>query len=153
MGRDGGNWWVSLAVLATGFPAFDSPRLFTQWSNLTWKDVRVADFDGDGRDDITGRFNGNWWVAESTGAGGSAAITTLWATWAELAWQSVGAIDATGPPSGTGSGCGASFAGGASPSGPATLLATATRCDDETLKTFWSKSNKDEDFAARLAAG
>ncbi len=39
-----------------------------QWSpNLNWQDVRVGDFNGDGLDDIAGRYLGQWWVARSKG--------------------------------------------------------------------------------------
>lgn len=150
-GRNLGNWFVSLSTSAISAAAFAAPTLFAQWSNLAWKDVRVADFDGDGRDDITGRFNGQWWVAESTG-GNTTAVTTLWTTWAELAWKAIGAVDATGTPGdGTSSGGGGAFAAGGSSSGPGALLASAARLDDDPLAVFWAKADEDEEFAGLLA--
>lgn len=147
IGRNGGNWWVSLSQVST-LPQILRPNLFAQWSNLSWKDVRVADFDGDGRDDVTGRINGQWWVAESTG-GTALVVTTLWATWSELPWQAVAGVDATGPPSGTSSGGGSAFA--ASASGPVVLLAAATRID-EPLALFWGRVREDHEFADQLLA-
>jgi hypothetical protein len=64
--------------------------LWATWSpNVTWGDVRIGDFNGDGRTDITGRVleTGQWWTALSTGTKFS---TTLWDTWSSnVTWASV----------------------------------------------------------------
>jgi hypothetical protein len=52
-------------------------------------DVQVGDFNGDGKDDITGRVlqSGQWWSGISTG---SAFTTSLWATWSSaVTWADV----------------------------------------------------------------
>ena len=54
---------------------------------IDWLDVRVGDFDGDGRDDIAGRANGNWWLARSSG---NAFQNQYWGRWSSaVAWSDV----------------------------------------------------------------
>jgi hypothetical protein len=149
IGRNGGNWWVSLSTSTFDVAAFAAPKLFATWSNPAWKDVRVADFDGDGRDDITGRFNRQWWVAESTG-GVTAAVTTLWTTWADLDWKAIGAMDATGLPTGRPASA-STFGGPASSSAPtAALVAPARRPEDDFTAVFWREAEEDEEFGRAL---
>jgi hypothetical protein len=72
-----GQWWVALSNGSNGF----TNTLWTTWNpNVTWVDVQVGDFNGDGKADIIGRFlqTGQWWVAQSTG---SSFTNSLWATW------------------------------------------------------------------------
>jgi len=72
-----GQWWVGVRNSSGGF----TTSLWTTWNpNVTWVDVKVGDFTGDGRDDIAGRVlqTGQWWVAESTG---SSFTNSLWTTW------------------------------------------------------------------------
>jgi hypothetical protein len=55
--------------------------LWTTWNpNVTWVDVKAADFTGDGKDDIVGRWlqGGQWWVATSLG---NSFNNNLWASW------------------------------------------------------------------------
>ena len=62
----------------------------------TWVDVRVGDFNGDGKADIVGRNleRGAWRTAISTG---TSFITTTWATWSTFAtWVDVQAGDFNG---------------------------------------------------------
>lgn len=140
----GGNWWVGPS---TGSD-FVAPRRWASWSNVLWKDVRVADFDGDGRDDLLGRHNGRWWVARSTGAGSA---TGLWGTWSDTAWRAVGAVDATGHVvAASGSGAPVSAGSRSTSQGAAVALRIA---DDEPLALFWSKAEKDKEFAGQLIAG
>jgi hypothetical protein len=73
-----GQWWVARS---TGSSFTNS--LFTTWSaadGVTWTNVVVGDFNGDGKDDIAGRIlqNGQWWAGLSTG---SQFINGLWTTW------------------------------------------------------------------------
>ena len=45
--------------------------LWETWSTgVTWVDVQVGDFNGDGKADIVGRADelGTWWVGQSTGS-------------------------------------------------------------------------------------
>jgi subtilisin-like proprotein convertase family protein len=81
-GRESGNgrWWVALS---TG-SAFQTSS-WTVWApnsaNLTWTNVVVGDFNGDGKADIAGMVSqsGQWWVAQSTG---TSFTNKLWTTWA-----------------------------------------------------------------------
>lgn len=87
----GGQWWVGLNN-GTGFVN----SLFGTWSDSAvatlWRDVRVGDFNNDGRDDVAGRTStGQWWVGLSNG---SAFNTTPWAGWTEaIGWRDVSVGD------------------------------------------------------------
>jgi hypothetical protein len=82
-----GEWRVALS---NGGPNAFNLYLWGNWNpNVTWVDVKVGDFNGDGRDDIAGRVlqTGQWWVAESTG---SSFTNSLWTTWnPNLTWVDV----------------------------------------------------------------
>jgi hypothetical protein len=87
--KENGQWW---AGLSTG-SAF-STKLWTTWAadapGVTWVDVQVGDFNGDGLADITGRTlqNGQWWTSLSGGTTGLGA--TLWDTWSTaFSWVDV----------------------------------------------------------------
>src|SRR5947199_165880 len=71
--------------------------LWTTWSTgVTWVDVQVGDFTGDGKADIVGRAleSGQWWVNQSTGASFN---PHLWTTWANfVTWVDVKVGDFTG---------------------------------------------------------
>jgi hypothetical protein len=72
-----GQWWEALSNGSNGF----SNQVWATWNpNANWVDVKVGDFNGDGRDDITSRVasSGQWWTALSQG---STEVTSLWATW------------------------------------------------------------------------
>jgi autotransporter-associated beta strand protein len=63
---------------------------------VTWVDVKVADFNGDGKSDITGRWlqTGQWWTSVSNG---TSLNTTEWATWsAAVTWEDVKVGDFNG---------------------------------------------------------
>jgi hypothetical protein len=76
----GGEWWTGIST-GSSF----TTSLWTRWApdgpGITWVDVKVADFNGDGMADITGRWSqaGQWWTSISTGSG---FITKLWTSWA-----------------------------------------------------------------------
>jgi hypothetical protein len=75
-----GQWWVARS---TGSSFTNS--LFTTWSaadGVTWTNVMVGDFNGNGKDDIAGRIlqNGQWWVGMSTGSQFSNSLWTTWST-------------------------------------------------------------------------
>src|SRR5437016_1836393 len=80
-----GQWWVAQS---TGSSFGNS--LWTTWNpNVTWVDVQVGDFNGDGKSDITGRAleSGQWWTGISNGSSFS---TSLWATWSTVVtWTGV----------------------------------------------------------------
>lgn len=82
-----GSWWVARNVGA-GEPVAER---WGQWSTaVTWRDVHVGDFDGDGNDDIAGRVlhTGQWWVAESDGADEFG--NELWGVWSPtVGWVDV----------------------------------------------------------------
>src|SRR5207244_4084835 len=62
------HWWVALS---NGSTAFTSSPWGTVWpTSVTWVDVNVGDFNGDGEADITGRVlqTGRWWTGLSTGS-------------------------------------------------------------------------------------
>ena len=71
-----GSWWTGIS---TGSSFITT--LWAVWNpNATWVDVKVGDFNGDGKADITGRYlqGGSWWTGLSTG---SSFTTSLWAEW------------------------------------------------------------------------
>ena len=88
-----GQWWVSFSIGSGGF----NTTMWTTWNpNVTWVDVQVGDFNGDGKADIVGRLlqTGQWWVAESTDSGFT---NSLWATWNPMAtWVDVKVGDFNG---------------------------------------------------------
>jgi autotransporter-associated beta strand protein len=89
-----GQWWV-----ATSTGSSFTNSLWTTWNenaNLTWVDVKVGDFNGDGKADLTARWSqgGSWWTALSTG---STFNTSLWASWSPAAtWVDVSVGDFNG---------------------------------------------------------
>jgi hypothetical protein len=103
-----GQWWVAVSNGSTAF----TNQLWGAWSPaVTWVDVKVGDFNGDGFTDIIGRVaqTGQWWVAFSNGSTGF--TNNLWAKWSPaVAWVDVqvgdfnadGRDDITGRVSSTG---------------------------------------------------
>ncbi len=88
-----GTWWM----LDPDGPVVQN---WTNWSPLvTWNDVLVGDFDGDGFHDLAGRVStsGQWWVTTSDG---DAPTTGRWTTWAtqNTTWVNVmvGDVDGDG---------------------------------------------------------
>jgi hypothetical protein len=70
--------------------------LWGAWNEAAdWRDVKVGDFNGDGRDDIIGRTaSGQWWLARSNGAG---FVMSPHATWSGTAvWVNVNVGDFNG---------------------------------------------------------
>jgi hypothetical protein len=89
-----GQWWVSLSGGSTA----SSTSLWTTWSPLvTWADVQVGDFNGDGASDLAGRIlqNGQWFVAVSNGSTGFS--NALWGAWSPaVTWVDVKVGDFNG---------------------------------------------------------
>lgn len=70
--------------------------VWTTWStNVEWKHTLVADFTGDGLDDIAGLAeNGQWWIAKSTGTGFQ---NSMWGKWTPgIEWLDVSVGDFNG---------------------------------------------------------
>jgi hypothetical protein len=96
-----GQWWVSLASASQGGPAafreFFSTSMWAGWNpKASWADVRVGDFNGDGKADLAAREvnSGQWWVAISDG---SSFTTSLWTQWnPSVTWVDVQVGDFTG---------------------------------------------------------
>jgi autotransporter-associated beta strand protein len=90
---ESGQWWVGLSDGATSF----TTTLWTTWSpNVTWVDVKVGNFAGDGKADIVGRVqqSGQWWAAVSTG---NSFGNSLWTTWSpNVTWVDVQVGDFNG---------------------------------------------------------
>src|SRR5204863_7704756 len=90
---DIGQWWVGQS---TGSSSATHP--WASWSTgVTWVDVKVGDFNGDGKADIVGRAlqSGQWWVGLSNGS--TAFNTTLWTTWSTgVTWVDVQVGDFNG---------------------------------------------------------
>jgi hypothetical protein len=92
--KETGDWWVALSN-GTSFTNLH----FGAWSAnpaVTWVDVKVGDFNGDGKADIVGRWlqSGQWWLAQSTG---SSFTNVLWATWnPNVTWTDVNVGDFNG---------------------------------------------------------
>jgi autotransporter-associated beta strand protein len=88
-----GQWYVGLSDGSTRF----TTTLWDTWSTAaTWVDVKVGDFNGDGKSDLTGRYleGGSWWTAISNGA---KFTTTSWGTWSTAAtWVDVRVGDFNG---------------------------------------------------------
>ncbi len=88
IGRDltNGQWWVGLS---DGHGHF-STSLWDAWNpNVTWVDIKVGDFTGNGKDDIVARVqeSGQWWVGVSTG---HSFATSLWDAWStNVTWSDV----------------------------------------------------------------
>ena len=95
------GWWVGLSqadacsyhppfcLHPSIYPLFNT-TLWSTWSTgVTWTDVQVGDFNGDGKSDITGRAleTGEW----CTGLSNDFAFTTTkWATWSTgVTWITV----------------------------------------------------------------
>jgi len=69
--------------------AFTTTLLATWNPAITWVDVIVGDFNGDGKADITGRYQqaGLWFTGVSSGTGFT---TSLWDQWSPtINWTSV----------------------------------------------------------------
>jgi hypothetical protein len=82
-----GQWYVGLSNGSTAF----NTSLWATWSTgLTWVDVQIGDFNGDGKTDITGRVKetGQWQTALSNGS--TAFNSTIWAVWSTgVTWLDV----------------------------------------------------------------
>jgi hypothetical protein len=82
---ENGQWWMAQSTGSTF-----ANRLWTTWNPLlTWDDVVMGDFNGDGLTDIAGRVDetGQWWVALSNG---SSFANQLWTAWNPLfTWDDV----------------------------------------------------------------
>lgn len=88
-----GEWWL---LVSDGTKFISSPTRWTKWTPAqTWLDVRVADTDGDGRDDLLSRtqIDGKWYVSLSNG---SAFSVTARGTWPVATWSNVAVADFTG---------------------------------------------------------
>jgi len=89
-----GEWWTAISNTSTAF----STSLWDTWgTNATWVDVKVGDFNGDGKSDIVGRWlqTGQWWVDLATGSSGFS--KSLWDTWSTKAtWVDVQVGDFNG---------------------------------------------------------
>jgi autotransporter-associated beta strand protein len=88
-----GEWWVAVS---NGSNGFTSSKWDTWSPNVTWVDVKVGDFNGDGKMDITGRVlqSGEWWTGVSTG---SSFTTSKWAAWSTVVtWADVQVGDFSG---------------------------------------------------------
>jgi hypothetical protein len=68
----------------------------SQWASwspaVTWQNVVVGDFNGDGKADIAGMENNVWWTGVSTG---SSFLTGLWDTWPAANWTDVQVMKST----------------------------------------------------------
>jgi len=123
--RANGTWWISYTGNKAGGVGGATAQ-WARWSDIAWLDVTVGDFDGDGRDDIAGRFAGEWWVS---GTDAPAVTTSKWATWNNVAWQAVTAAD---------------FDGSIPQTAQSGLASGAA---------LWSQLAEDAEFAAMLLAG
>jgi hypothetical protein len=123
-----GDWWVAQS---SGSSFTNS--LWTIWDpNVSWVDVKVGDFNGDGKADIIGRVasSGDWWVAKSTG---SSFTNSFWAHWYSGAtWVDVQVGDFNGD--GSADIAGRNLADGAWWVG----LSNGSTAFNTTLWDFWS---------------
>jgi hypothetical protein len=88
-----GQWWVA----QSNGTSFNNAN-WTEWSPfVTWVDVQVEDFNGDGRDDLAGRVasTGDWFAAISNGT--NAFANALWTNWSPaVTWVDVHGADVDG---------------------------------------------------------
>ena len=64
---ESGEWWTAVSS-----GSHFTNQLWTTWNaRVTWADVQVGDFIGDGKTDLSGRVleAGQWWSAISSGSG------------------------------------------------------------------------------------
>jgi hypothetical protein len=81
-----GQWWTGLSNGSSRF----NTSLWTTWSTaVSWVDVHVGDFNGDGNMDIVGRADeiGQWWVGISNGSKFNNQLLTTWST--AVGWDDV----------------------------------------------------------------
>jgi hypothetical protein len=88
IGRYAGTWdWLALQFNGT---QFIQTRL-TSWNpaSAAWKDIQLADLNGDGGADVVGRdsVTGNWWATLFTGVESSSQIIAHWDP--TINWQNV----------------------------------------------------------------
>jgi subtilisin-like proprotein convertase family protein len=90
-----GRWLeagVWFAGISTG-TSFASPAVWAQWSTaVTWQNVVVGDFNGDGKTDIAAMENNIWWTGISSGTG---FVTNLWDSWPAANWTDVQTMKST----------------------------------------------------------
>jgi hypothetical protein len=136
-----GAWYVTQLFLNSG----PVTRFWGQWDpTINWQDVRVGDFNGDGRDDIAGRYLGQWWVARSVLVNPNTIPPTFafasnnWTTstdafnaWNRPGWRAVATVQLNN----------------ITPMGGAVAQALA---DSERDAIFWSQSNDDDEYASAL---
>ncbi|MCA8998351.1 MAG: VCBS repeat-containing protein, partial [Planctomycetaceae bacterium] len=90
--RENGNWWVAVNQ---GNGTFQT-QSFLKWAPdaaANWQNVQVADVNGDGRDDIIGMTNGNWWGAISNG---TRFVNQYLGKWQAAGWQAILSGDLNG---------------------------------------------------------
>lgn len=163
--RYNGQWWVGLGSLPGGNLIVNT-TYWGFWSDaITWQDVRVGDFNGDGNDDIAGRYLNQWWVARSVND--NSFVTTQWGVWPTSGtWLAVATIQAnnlpipgfrlpefgtadTSAPAVTSS----SPAPGTSTTASAASASTAVAfAQPDPLLLFWSQANRDEEWQNELLA-
>ena len=81
-----GQWWLARSSGSESAPTI-SNVLFGAWAPVAWSNVRVGDFNNDGKDDILGQFSGGWWMGASNG---TSITTTSWAIWSgSVTWNDV----------------------------------------------------------------
>jgi hypothetical protein len=127
-------------------------QLWDTWADAAWEDVRVGDFDGNGKSDLIGRYQGDWYVSWSDG---TRFVTGFYARWADADWRAVGVgeLDGAvpfGPKYGPVEDRGGSSGGGSLAAGPAVAASSAETGDP--LAVFWSQADRDERLAAGLLA-
>lgn len=85
-----GEWYVALSFGDSAGGGWFLTNRWTQWNEAAgWRDVKIADFAGDGRPDILARTaTGDWYLAQNIG--GMSFSTIPFGRWYEAAgWQTV----------------------------------------------------------------
>lgn len=149
--KDSGIWYVATSN-SNGSASGPASQWVTWSATANWQDVTVGDFNGDGKADLAGRLNGNWWVSLAVNGDSSVTGFVGGANW-KSGWTATYAYVGLGNVSSTvGASPQAASIAAASNAGPSTSIRRmdVASAKADSLALFWSTAKDDERFAAAL---